>query len=286
MRLALVCLLVACKGDPPAPAPSASLAKLTVTVDGAPLAIDRAFITRASPDVYTVLLGAGKGSCEALRTGALPGEGTAIGFTVTKRVAATGAERFVITGLWSRDFVAKAPGPVEVELAGTADPKTKTRLALAFDGPVAIRGELEAVGCGAVTPGGLGTPKVTHPSKGTLVVAGKRLPIRGVTVRVRPGVAATDLPNITISTNLADCSGVTLPAPVILERADTKWSLRGTWFEQPIENVVAPALGFTANSVGTSPDGPTLELQLVGTGKLGDYTVELAGTAEAIECVR
>jgi hypothetical protein len=132
----------------------------------------------------------------------------------------------------------------------------------------------------------MGAPKQTHKSKGTLTVAGKPLEIKGVTVQTRPGVAATDLPNITISTNVKDCSTVTLPAPVILERIDTRWSLRGTWFDEPITATDAKDLVFNANGVGTSTDGPTLDLQLSGAGKFGDYTVKLDGTAEAIECVR
>jgi len=287
VRFALLFVVVACGKSADKPPPATKLDKLTVVLDGAPLAVDRAFIKRASPDVFTVLVGAGKGSCQALLAGTEQGTGKSVSFTITKRVAPSGLERFVITDVWSRDFDVKVELPAEAKLDGTAAIDTKTKLELAVAGKLSIRGELEAVGCGETPPAGMGVPKTRHDSKGTITIAGLVLDVKGVTVSTRPGVAPTDLPNITISTNVKDCSSVTVPAPVILERLDTKWSLRGTWFEQPIHGDEAAAgLAFTANDVGKGPDGPTLDLQLSGSGKIGDYSVKLAGTAEAIECVR
>lgn len=277
-------LLVACGGkdEPKRPAQN-----VTVTVGGKSLAIDRAFIRRASPDVYTVLAGAGKGSCESLHAGTNDGKGQAFAFTVTKRVSGVGHERHVITDLWSRDFEASAKD-IPVKLEGTADPGTTTTIA--FSSPIqstafSASGTLTAVGCGETPPTGAGVPKVTHPSKGTILVASKKLTVRGVTVKVRSGAAAADLPNIVISTVPRDCSGVALPAPLVLERTDGKWTLSGTWLEKPIPAIEPTELTFSANMAGKSPDGPTLNLQLSGKGTFGDYVVELFGTAEAIECI-
>jgi hypothetical protein len=269
--LALV-LLFACSRatDKPAPAP-ATFDKLKLSLDGKPLAIDRAFMRHLSPDVFAIVLGAGKGSCM---------EDGVLGFTIMKRVAGTGHEALWITDVYSRDVDLKLAAPSKVTLTGT-----KLELPAIAEGKLAMSGQVDVVDCPAPPPSGMGAPKVTHKSNGRIIVAGKALDIKGVTVRTRPGVAPTDLPNITISTNVKDCSSVTLPAPVILERIDTKWSLRGTWFTDTMTTDTSD-LAFNANGVGTSADGPTIELQLLGTGKLGDYTVKLEGTAEAIECVR
>ncbi|MBA3499400.1 MAG: hypothetical protein M4D80_34965 [Myxococcota bacterium] len=271
MRILAVALLFACspKADKqPAPA---QLDKLEVAIDGKRIAIDRAFLRHLSPDVFGVVLGAGKGSCT---------EDGNLGFTITKRLATTGHESYVITDLYSRDHDLKLGEPIKVTLAGT-----KLALPRATMGKLVMGGEADLVDCPAPAPTGVGVPKVTPKSTGKIIVAGKALAIRGVTVQTRAGVAATDLPNITISTNLKDCSSVTLPAPVILERIDTKWSMRGTWFEGTLEGA-AGDLAFNANAFGKTVDGPTLELQLFGSAKLGDYTVKLEGKAEAIECVR
>jgi hypothetical protein len=269
-RLALV-LLVACsskKAEPP-PAP-VKLDSVHLTVDGKPFPVDRAFIKRASPDVHTVTLGNGQGSCT---------DNGNLGFTLTKRLAATGHDRYFITDLYARDFDPKFTPAVAAALV-------ENKVTLKVETPkLALDGAFEATRCPDAQPTGLGTPKMTHKSSGTITVAGKPLDIKGVTVKARAGVAPTDLPDIVISTNVLDCSTVTLPASVILARKDGKWTMRGTYFEGELAETES-TLAFNANGVGTSPDGPTLELQLTGAGKLGDYAVKLTGRAEAIECVR
>ena len=270
-RLVLVAVVGCSSKSSEPPAATPKLDKLEVTVDGKRLAIDRAFLRHLSPDVFAVVLGAGKGSCT---------EDGNLGFTITKRLAATGHESHLMTDLYSRDHDLKLTEPIKVTLEGT-----KLALPRGTMGKLVMGGEAELVDCPAPTPTGVGAPKVTHKSTGKIIVAGKALEIKGVTVQTRLGVEATDLPNITISTNLKDCSGVTLPAPVILERIDTKWTMHGTWFEGTLEGGKGD-LAFNANAFGKTVDGPTLELQLMGSAKLGDYTVKLEGTAEAIECVR
>ena len=270
-RLAIVFALAACSSKKQDVPPPSKLDKLEVSIDGKQLAIDRGFLRHLSPDVYAVVFGMGHGSCI---------DDGAFGFTITKRLAATGHESHVMTDLYSRDHDLKLGEPIKVTLEGT-----KLTLPRSTLGKLVIGGEAELVDCPAPTPTGVGTPKVTHKSTGKIIVAGKALEIKGVTVQTRLGVEPTDLPNITISTNLKDCSGVTLPAPVILERIDTKWTMHGTWFEGTLEGGKGD-LAFNANAFGKTVDGPTLELQLMGSGKLGDYTVKLEGTAEAIECVR
>ena len=276
VKLALCLLLVACGGKKKTDdAPHSNVSKLHVSKnDGSntPIAIDRAFLIQTSPDVYTVHVGA-KGSCAAP-------EGV-FGFTFAKRVAPLGHERWAVIDVFSRDMDLRVTNPGPVTFQGThvggIDLKSGTFFA---------SGELDAIECPAVKPSGIGVPKVAHSSKAKLNIGGKWIDIRGVTVQARAGGDATDMPNITISTSPKDCSQTTLPATVILERVDKKWSLRGTWIETPVEGVDAPDLTFTASNVSKSPDGPVLELQLFGKAKLGEYTVELIDKAEAIECVR
>ena len=275
MRILALVLLVACsskKSDKPAPAPAATFDNLTVTLDGKPLAIDRGFVRHLSPDVFGIVFGAGKGSCI---------EDGNFGFTIRKDLAQTGHESFWISAIYSRDVELKLAAPIKVTFDGT-----KLDLPAITEGKLSMTGHADLVECPAERPGGIGAPKVTHPSNARIIVAGKPLDIKGVTVQTRPGVAATDLPNITISTNVKDCSAVTLPAQIILERIDTKWSLRGSWLTDTLTTELPTDLGFTASTVGTSADGPTIELQLKGSAKLGDYPVKLEGTVEAIECVR
>jgi uncharacterized Zn-binding protein involved in type VI secretion len=264
VRFALL-FLVACgkTGDKPA-----ALDKLTVTVDGKPVAINGAFIKRTSPDAYTVNLG---GSCEIEKN---------LGFNIMKRVAPMGHETFAITDLWSREFDAKIPLPAKVKLDNNT-----VEIDVHGD-KLSLVGSFAATACPDVVPTGMGVPKAAHPSKATILVAGKKVPVRGATVQVRAGVEATDLPNIVLSSSPRDCSGVELPAPLILERTDGKWTLRGTWFETPIAGDDPGTLTFSANSTTKTPDGNGLVLQLSGKAKIGEYSVELFDTVEAVECLR
>ena len=281
--VATVLVLAGCSKSEPKHPPQ----DVRVSLGGAPeLAIDRAFIKRISPDVFSVLVGAGKGSCASLLGGTNEGTGQALGLTIEKRVTPVGHETYVLTSAYSRDFDATGIPAVPVGFTGSADKGGTAAIELPeLKGKhVAIAGSITAVGCGDAPRGAAGVPTADHPSKGTIIVAGKAVKIVNMTVRVRPGAAPTDAPNIVISTGPRDCSGIELPAPVILERTDGNWTLRGTWFDKPIEG--AGDLAFSANNTGKSVDGPTLMLQLSGKGKFGDYSVELMGRAQAIECTR
>lgn len=299
--LAGVCVLAACgKGDDkprataadPAPAAGA-FAKLRVTFEGKPVAIDRAFIKRISPDAYVLQLGAGQGSCEALMSGAVDAQpgATSFAMTIFKRVAPTGHEKHVIADFWSRDWPVKPVLGGAVTLAG--EPARGAQVAIELprildvppprtDARLVIEGALTAVGCGDQPVTGLGAPKTPKKSKATITIAGKQLPIRGVVFNT---------PDIVISTSPKDCSQVTPSAPVILERVRGHWGLRGTWFEQPVQNTALPdpateQLQFGARGVTKTDEGPVLDMVLSGTGKIGDYDVKLEGTIEALECVR
>jgi hypothetical protein len=288
VRFALLFVLVACGKSGTKAKPQGSFDTLKASNAGQPIAIDRAFIKRISPDVYTVVLGAGKGSCEDLLAGAdksKPGT-LAFSFTFAKRLDDT----FHVTDVWSRDFSVKVSAPGTVMFDGTADKDSKATIknVVFNEGPFSATGAFTAIGCGEQPATGMGVPKAPKKMKGGITINGRVLDVRGVTVQTRLGAEAQDLPNIRISSSPLDCSGVTLPAQAILERVDGHWTLGGTWFEKPLAAVdeQVKELAFSANSVGKSSDGPTLMMQLSGIGTIGDLKVQLSGTAEAIECVR
>src|SRR5688572_8581646 len=172
--------LVACGKSESKEAPKASLENLRTTLDGKELFFDRAFIKVVSPGVWTVLVGAGKGSCASLNAGTNEGTGQSFGFTVHKRVGPMGHESHILTDLWSRDFDATVPLGTKVAILDED--------AIAKDRPTSIilppmegtrfritKGQLTAIGCDVPAPTGAGAPKVTHPSKGTILIAGKKL---------------------------------------------------------------------------------------------------------------
>ena len=287
MRAIAIVLLLACGKKTEVAQPTFD--NFHITVDGKRLSIDRAFIKEVSPGVWTVLVGAGKGSCESLIAGTNEGTGQAFSFTVQKRVGPVGHESHILTDLWSRDFDAKVPTGEKVAILDEKvgkDRRTNIILPpMTGERFTIVKGQLTAIGCATPPPSGAGVPKVEHRSRGVILMAGNKLAIQNVTVQVRKGAAAADLPNIVISTGPRDCSGVNLPAPVIIERIDGKWFLYGTWFDGKLEGTEPIELTFSANMAGKSEDGPTVNLQLSGKGKFGDYTVELFGTVEAIECI-
>jgi hypothetical protein len=296
VKILAVLVLVACgKGEKTKEAPTPTggsagdLSQLRVTLDKTDFAPDRAFIRRSSTDVYTVLVGKGKGSCESLLAGTEDPTGKAFSLTLTKRVAPSGHENWFVTDLWSRDFgTDEKKLPVAAKVTGTAEKGATTTVELSglASKQLQAAGTLVAVGCGdAPAPTGVGVPKDPKKMAGTITIAGKQLQIRGATVRK---AKIEGLPDITLSTNVKDCSDAMLPAQVILERKEGKWSLRGTWFEAPIEGAddATKELNFSANAIGKDSDGSTLVMQLTGSGKIGEYSVKLGGTAEALECVR
>jgi hypothetical protein len=271
VRIALCLLLLACGGKKES---HGNVDKLKVTLDGKPVAVDRAYMTTPSRDLYVFTIGTKATSCTSQA-------GAVFSFLVAKRVSPKGEERWDVMGVSGRDVpLAIADIPNGVTLAGTH----VGNLNLVEGAKFSATGDFDAVACPVEEPSGVGVPKAAHPSNAKIVIAGHTLPIKSATVQARPGVAATDMPNIWLSTSLRDCSKVPLPSQVQLERIDGKWKLHGTWLEKAVENVDAPELTFSANMVGKSADGPTLDLQLAGSAKLGDYAVELTGVVQAIEC--
>jgi hypothetical protein len=61
----------------------------------------------------------------------------------------------------------------------------------------------------------------------------------------------------------------------------------GDWFGQQYSNTVEDPMAkvkVVAGAKGTSADGPTVQLELSGAGKVEKYPVAIAGKIEAIDC--
>jgi hypothetical protein len=271
------------KGNP-------ALGKLTVTSDGKPVAMARAFVKRVSPDQWRILVGDTEGSCEELLSGVTnrqPG-GTSFVASIGKRLKPDGSEAVVVTDFWSAghptDSVTSA-----ASIAGPADRGAEVAIKLGKIVDVdktrklEISGSFTAVGCGDQAPPAVGVPKAAHPSTASVTIAGKRLPLVSAT---RTGDA------IVVTSGPRDCTPPTVPAPATIEHRGGRWELTGTWFAGPSastdhalgDEARTKDLKITARDAGVSSDGRTVSLALAGSGRLGDYPVAFEGTIEALDC--
>jgi hypothetical protein len=298
-------LVAACKGekqaDPKAgddsragtaasAASSQTFPKLTVTSDGKPVAMARAFIKRVSPDQWRILVGDTEGSCEELLSGVTnraPG-GTSFVASIGKRLKPDGSETMVVTDFWSAGHPTESVTGL-ASIAGTPDAgaKVEVKLGKIVDVDKArkleISGAFTALGCGDQPPPAAGLPKAKHPSTAAVTIAGKRIAVASA---IRSGDA------ITLTTGPRDCTPATVPAQATIEHRAGRWELTGTWFAQPstsTDNALGDEartkdLKITPGDPGDSTDGKTIALALAGSGKLGDYPVALEGTIEAIDC--
>jgi hypothetical protein len=269
-------------GSAPSGSGSAIRPTLSVKLDGAPLAMERAFIKRQSPDQWRLLVGDKEGSCDELITGVTNRQQGATSFvaTISRQLGKDGKLETVVSTFWSAGHptdaklgAAKVAVPatpsgkkITVELAPIVDLDGKRRLE--------ISGALVADGCGDHAD--VGVPKVVHASTATITVAGHKLPLRG---------AILDGPSLTLYTTPKDCSTSKPFAQVMLTHAGGAWELSGTWLAEPATVADKDAkLAHDKGATGTSPDGPTAQLALTGTAVFGDHKVELAGAIEAIDC--
>jgi hypothetical protein len=295
VRIPLLILLAACgsksddkpnavdKGsaaEPDVVKPTAGFEKLTVTRDGKPVRMSRAFIKRVSPDQWRLMVSDKEGSCEELISGvtnSIPGA-THLVTTLRRRLAPDGTQQIFLTDLWTAGHPTKATFStarittptdkgtnVEVELAKVTDDDAGKM--------VVAEGTFIAHGCGDQPPDGAGVPKDSHVSAASITVAGKKLDLASATV------TGDDL---VFSTGPKDCSGVWPWAQVTLKRASGNWTLSGTWFDKDHS---APAdLKVTLGAQGSGKDGPTMAVAIAGTATIDGYAIQLDGTIEAIDC--
>jgi hypothetical protein len=261
--------------------PTAGFEKLTVTRDGKPVPMKRAFIKRVSPDQWRLMVSDKEGSCEELISGvtnSIPGA-THLVATLRRRLAPDGTQQIHLTDVWTAGHpttatfsTARITTPtdkgtnVEVELAKVTDDDQGKFLV--------AEGTFIAHGCGDQPPDGAGVPKDTHVSAATITVAGKKLDLMSATVTGD---------EVVLSTGPKDCSDTWPWAQVTLQRHLGEWTLSGTWLEKEARDP-AKDLKVTFGAQGSGKDGPTMAVSVAGTATIGGYPVQLDGTIEAIDC--
>lgn len=269
--------------------PTAGFEKLTVTRDGKPIPMARAFIKRVSPDQWRLQVGDKVGSCQELLSGVASAVEGATSFVTTlrRRLAPDGIATIQVTEFWTGGHPTKATFStarlteptdkdtrVEVELAKISDDDAGKILV--------VEGALVAIGCGDQPPDGAGIPKDSHVSAASVSVAGKKLDL------VSAVLVGDDL---TLSTGPKDCSGITPWSQVVVRHHAGKWTLSGTWFEKDHEATekalpedTVKDLKVTFGAQGNGKDGPTMAITIAGAGNIGPYPITLAGTIEALDC--
>ena len=106
-----------------------------------------------------------------------------------------------------------------------------------------------------------------------MTIANKQLPIRGAMRRGED----IEFSDFAWTCTTAQYIGVRL------RREGDAWHLDGA---RLAGESTGPAKGLSIKpgATGKSADGPTVELELDGADKVGDYPVALVGTVQAIEC--
>ncbi|HEU0037561.1 MAG TPA: hypothetical protein VFQ53_43420 [Kofleriaceae bacterium] len=264
--------------------PAPDLEKLTVTLDGKPLAMQRAFIKRVSPDHWRVQIGDAVGSCDELLSGVTNAKPGATFFVITlaKRLHPYGSDVIAITDFTSGKEPILSAYDQPVKLTGSTDKDGRAVIELPAIADVigkktfAMQGALTATGCGDQPDTGAGVPKASHVSAATLTIAGKSLELHGAILRGS---------DVVLSTGPKDCSPVTPFAQVIVSVRGGRWELAGTWIPKPITaSDGMKDVKFRVGASGTSADGPTAALELSGSGTLGGYPLVFSGKLEALDC--
>jgi hypothetical protein len=282
-------LFAACKSnggsrDDHGATPPAAFAHVQVTADGKPLAVSAALIKRLPAGRAQVIVADYDVTCRQLLDNLFDsGHGHRLLLLDTSdRLAPDGTLATTVSDLSGVGVGNLAPGAT-AKLGALGATGTKVDVALDAadaDHPTSVHGTLMADSCGDQAPDPSGAPKAPHPSTATITIAGKPLPLRGALVRGD---------NIFLSATPRACSPSTPWAEVMLDRVDDMWRVHGTYLDREYTNASAPdepmaKVKVTLGAQGTSPDGPTVALQLAGAGRVEGYTVAIAGTIEAIEC--
>ena len=288
---------------------SAGFDKLKATVAGKPVAMSRAFLKRIPVDGrYQLFISDKGGDCSQLLDNMFNHmSDNALLFDVGPKLQADNKSfKTEVTYLYSGPDDAKVAPGSSVTFTGNADKGTKVDITIDADitvtgsrrpGAIALHGRLTAEGCGArAETNHDGEPKAAHPSKATVTVGGKTLPIVGAIFkgkRPEPRDGVEQQRNLFLSTGPKDCSGTTPWAAFELEREWRAWTLDGQFMPGKKGNNSAvdkdgqpetKGLTVTVGAKGESPDGPTVQIELGGTGTIGGVPVELKGTVEAIDC--
>lgn len=295
-------------GSAPPTAPGA-LGTLSVTRDGARVAMARAMVKRLPVDGrYQVYVTSGDASCQELLANVFAHRdpSASLLFDAGDRLAADGSLAGTVTAVYSGpDDVTIEPG-AKFALSGTAEAGARVEISIdaklvvassepGRGGTVVVAGRFPATACGDQAADPLGIPKAPHPSTATLTVAGVTRPIVSAirTGSVNPNAGTRPARNLVLSTGPKDCSDTTPWAAAILAYQTGTYELSGQWLGRTLRNSSmadkdgqpeTKGLVVTAGTAGQSADGPTIELALAGQGTIDGYPVALAGSIEAIDC--
>jgi len=261
----------------PASVPPDPSGRLVVGVDGRPMAHGRAFVKRL-PDGKLSLYVGQKGSCNELLMNLFDDPAPHLLVELPAKLAPDGSERYTIGGLYFGPPTDANPGGV-ARVRGDASVGRKTEIELAFTGQggrgeaLDVKGKVHADGCGEPDTSKGPLPKATHPSTASMLIAKKRIAIRGALVRGE-SIELTDFPR--------DCQTAWFIG-ARLQRQSGSWRLDGARFTDASAGE-APALVVKRGNAGTGPDGPTVELELSGSDRIGEFGVGFSGKIQAIEC--
>jgi hypothetical protein len=297
------------------------LDKLVVELDGKPVAMSSAVIKQL-PDGKTQLYVSPRKvvTCTELLANVFNEKRPdTVLVDLPVRLGADGKEAGTVGDL----YLGGPPKPADAGGTSTVTgPVTKgatVAIDLAFTGTggngekVSVKGSLTAEGCGdqPLEPGP-GVPKQTHASTAKMTIAGKTFEIKGA-IRKGTAIELLDWPR--------ECLAAKFIGARVALATDGTWHLDGQRFAS--ESVSKPsiatgpaagggsAVGSGSGSAGSGSAAAgagsdavantfaakpgketagaagadsTVELALSGDGKIGDYTVKLEGTVEAIDC--
>lgn len=263
---------------PPEPAKPTGVTTMKATFAGKPVTFTEAYIKRTGARGHQMFLTDQPSSCNELMDNLFnrhDGEHTLL-VDLGKRLAADGTLTGVVTSYHAH---------------GPHDPKPGSKATVGDNGEVAldvVGDDVEAHGtvkpkmCGDDVGDKSGIPKAQHPSSAKLTVAGHDLPLVGAIMRGN---------DVMLSSGPKDCSTTTQWAEAYVERNDNGWTLKGEWLAQEQGSHISPdpqmaGVKIKRGAKGKSDDGPTVQLDLSGSGKIGDYPVALSGTIEALDCAK
>lgn len=251
--------------------------KLTVNVDGKPMSWAHAFVKRLPDGRLQLYVGPG-GACSELLINLFNGTAPHLLVDLPSKLAADGTEAYAVEGLNYGPPTDAEPGGL-AKVKGNLRAGSKVDIELAFrakggrDEKLEVKGRVVAESCGEQDTSKGVLPNAIHASTATMTIAKKKIPIRAALVK-GDTVELSDFPR--------DCTAAWFLGARI-RRESGKWLLDGTRFEKEIDGAPT-ALMVKPGKTGKSADGPTVELTLSGSDKIGDYPVAITGTVEAIDC--
>jgi hypothetical protein len=262
-----------------APVDSTPLASatLTINVDGKPMKWEHAFVKRLPDGKLQLFVGPG-GSCAELLINLFNGSARHLLVDLPSKLAADGTESYAVAGLNYGPPTDADPGGI-AKVSGNLRAGSRVDIELAFrakggrDEQLEVKGRVVAESCGDQDTSKGVLPNATHASSASMTIAKKKIPIRAALVK-GDTVELSDFPR--------DCTTAWFLG-ARLRRENGKWLLDGTRFEKETEGAPT-ALTVKSGKSGKSADGPTVELTLSGSDKIGDYPITITGTVEAIDC--